>query len=449
MKAGFVSLGCAKNLIDTEVMLGILQESGIEVSQEPAEADILIVNTCAFIESAKEEAITTVLSMAEYKTAGVGKCRALIVAGCLSQRYGKELLEELPEADAIIGTGACHRIMEAVEEALAGRRVVLAGEDELLYSADTPRIVTTPSYTAYLKIAEGCDNRCAFCAIPLIRGQLRSRSVEDIVKEAEGLVKKGVREIILLAQDTASYGKDLYGEPKLAYLLQSLCRIEKLDWIRILYSYPRFFNDELIETIAREPKVVKYVDLPLQHGDDTVLRNMRRPDTNEGMRTLIKKLREKIPGVAIRSTFIVGFPGETEEQYQTLRKFVEELRFDKLGVFTYSREEDTPAYDLPNQVAEAVMEERYHDLMALQAKISEEINQSLVGREFDLLVEGRDIDDEGRDENVVYGRSYREAPDVDGSVYLEGDEDSQPGDIIRVRAVAGFAYDVVTERVSE
>lgn len=449
MKAGFVSLGCAKNLIDTEVMLGLLQESGIEVSQEPAEADILIVNTCAFIESAKEEAITTVLSMAEYKTAGVGKCRALIVAGCLSQRYGKELLEELPEADAIIGTGACHRIMEAVEEALAGRRVVLAGEDELLYSADTPRIVTTPSYTAYLKIAEGCNNRCAFCAIPLIRGQLRSRSVEDIVKEAEGLVKKGVREIILLAQDTASYGKDLYGEPKLAYLLQSLCRIEKLDWIRILYSYPRFFNDELIETIAREPKVVKYVDLPLQHGDDTVLRNMRRPDTNEGMRALIKKLREKIPGVAIRSTFIVGFPGETEEQYQTLRKFVEELRFDKLGVFTYSREEDTPAYDLPNQVAEAVMEERYHDLMALQAKISEEINQSLVGREFDLLVEGRDIDDEGRDENVVYGRSYREAPDVDGSVYLEGDEDSQPGDIIRVRAVAGFAYDVVTERVSE
>lgn len=262
-------------------------------------------------------------------------------------------------------------------------------------------------------------------------------------------MKKGVREIILLAQDTASYGKDLYGEPKLAQLLRSLCRIEKLDWIRVLYSYPRFFTDELIETIAREPKVVKYVDLPLQHGDDTVLRNMRRPDTNEGMRALIKKLREKIPGVAIRSTFIVGFPGETEEQYQTLRRFVEEMRFDKLGVFTYSREEGTPAYDLPNQVAEAVMEERYHDLMALQAKISEEINQSLVGREFDLLVEGREIDDEGRDEDVVYGRSYREAPDVDGSVYLEGDEDSQPGDIVQVRAVAGFAYDVVTERVNE
>lgn len=449
MKAGFVSLGCAKNLIDTEVMLGLLQESGIEVSQNPAEADILIVNTCAFIESAKEEAITTVLSMAEYKTTGIGKCRALIVAGCLSQRFGNELLEELPEADAIIGTGACCRIMEAVEEALAGRRVVLVGEDTLLYSADTPRIVTTPAYTAYLKIAEGCNNRCAFCAIPLIRGQLRSRSIEDVVKEAERLAQKGVREIILLAQDTASYGTDLYGKPKLAQLLQSLCRIEKLDWIRVLYSYPRFFNDELIETIAREPKVVKYVDLPLQHGDDTVLRNMRRPDTNEGMRALIKKLREKIPGVAIRSTFIVGFPGETEEQYQTLRKFVEEMRFDKLGVFTYSREEGTPAYDLPDQVAEAVMEERYHDLMALQAKISEEINQSLVGREFDFLVEGRDIDDDGREKNVVYGRSYREAPDVDGSVYLEGDEASSPGHIIRVRAVAGFAYDVVAERVHE
>lgn len=447
MKAGFISLGCSKNLIDTEVMLGLLEKAGIEVSPEPAEADILIVNTCAFIESAKEEAITTVLSMAEYKNKGVGKCRALIVAGCLSQRYGQQLLDEMPEADAVIGTGSCDRIMEAVEEVLSGRRVIIVGEDKLLYTADTPRIVTTAPYTAYLKIAEGCNNRCAFCAIPLIRGQLRSRPIEDIVEEAKRLVDSGVREIILLAQDTASYGKDRYGEPKLAALLTELCRIEKLDWIRTLYSYPRFFNDELIETIAREPKIVKYVDLPLQHGDDTVLRNMRRPDTNEGMRSLIKKLREKIPGVCIRSTFIVGFPGETEEQYQTLRKFVEDMRFDKLGVFTYSREEDTPAYDMPNQVEEAVMEDRYHDLMALQSKISEETNQSLIGKEFTVLVEGRDVDDDGQEKNVVYGRSYREAPDVDGSVYVEGDEDSKPGDIISVRAAAGFAYDVVTERI--
>lgn len=447
MKAGFISLGCSKNLIDTEVMLGLLQQAGIEVSPDPAEADILIVNTCAFIESAKEEAITTVLSMAEYKNEGVGKCRALIVAGCLSQRYGQQLLDEMPEADAVIGTGACDRIMDAVEEVLSGRRVIIVGEDKLLYNAETPRIVTTAPYTAYLKIAEGCNNRCAFCAIPLIRGQLRSRPIEDIVAEAKHLTENGVREIILLAQDTASYGKDLYGEPKLAALLTELCKLEKLDWVRTLYSYPRFFNDELIETIAREPKIVKYVDLPLQHGDDTVLRNMRRPDTNEGMRSLIKKLREKIPGVCIRSTFIVGFPGETEEQYRTLRNFVEDMRFDKLGVFTYSREEDTPAYDMPNQVGEAVMEDRYHDLMALQSKISEETNQSLIGKELSVLVEGRDVDDDGQEKNVVYGRSYREAPDVDGSVYVEGDEDSQPGDIISVRVAAGFAYDVVTERI--
>ena len=447
MKAGFISLGCSKNLIDTEVMLGLLQQAGIEVSPDPAEADILIVNTCAFIESAKEEAITTVLSMAEYKNEGVGKCRALIVAGCLSQRYGQQLLDEMPEADAVIGTGACDRIMEAVEEVLSGRRVIIVGEDKLLYNAETPRIVTTAPYTAYLKIAEGCNNRCAFCAIPLIRGQLRSRPIEDIVAEAKRLTENGVREIILLAQDTASYGKDLYGEPKLAALLTELCKLEKLDWVRTLYSYPRFFNDELIETIAREPKIVKYVDLPLQHGDDNVLRNMRRPDTNEGMRSLIKKLREKIPGVCIRSTFIVGFPGETEEQYRTLRNFVEDMRFDKLGVFTYSREEDTPAYDMPNQVEEAVMEDRYHDLMALQSKISEETNQSLIGKELSVLVEGRDVDDDGQEKNVVYGRSYREAPDVDGSVYVEGDEDSQPGDIISVRVAAGFAYDVVTERI--
>ena len=447
MKAGFISLGCSKNLIDTEVMLGLLQQAGIEVSPDPAEADILIVNTCAFIESAKEEAITTVLSMAEYKNEGVGKCRALIVAGCLSQRYGQQLLDEMPEADAVIGTGACDRIMEAVEEVLSGRRVIIVGEDKLLYNAETPRIVTTAPYTAYLKIAEGCNNRCAFCAIPLIRGQLRSRPIEDIVAEAKRLTENGVREIILLAQDTASYGKDLYGEPKLAALLTELCKLEKPDWVRTLYSYPRFFNDELIETIAREPKIVKYVDLPLQHGDDTVLRNMRRPDTNEGMRSLIKKLREKIPGVGIRSTFIVGFPGETEEQYRTLRNFVEDMRFDKLGVFTYSREEDTPAYDMPNQVEEAVMEDRYHDLMALQSKISEETNQSLIGKELSVLVEGRDVDDDGQKKNVVYGRSYREAPDVDGSVYVEGDEDSQPGDIISVRVAAGFAYDVVTEKI--
>ncbi|MBP7250500.1 MAG: 30S ribosomal protein S12 methylthiotransferase RimO [Selenomonas sp.] len=443
MKAGFVSLGCSKNLVDTEMMLGILREHGIELTPEPAEADILIVNTCAFIESAKEESITTILNMAEYKESG--RCRSLIVAGCLGQRYGQELLDDMPEADAIIGTGAWNRIMEAVEESLKGHRVVIAGEDKLLYDEHTPRITTTPAYTAYVKIAEGCNNRCAFCAIPYIRGAYRSRPIEDIRDEVANLAARGVKEIILIAQDTTEYGRDLYGEPQLAKLLRTLCTVEGVHWIRTLYSYPTYFSDELIETIASEPKLVKYVDLPMQHAHDEVLRRMHRPDTQASMRALIEKLRTRIPGVTIRSTFIVGFPGETDAQYQTLRNFLEEMRLDKVGVFTYSREEGTPAYDMPNQVPEDVMQERYHDLMSLQCKISEELNHELEGRELEVLVEGRDEEQA----NIAVGRSYREAPDVDGQVYIEGDTDSQIGDLVRVRVLQGFTYDVVGERVEE
>ena len=443
MKAGFVSLGCSKNLVDTEMMLGILREHGIELTPEPAEADILIVNTCAFIESAKEESITTILNMAEYKESG--RCRSLIVAGCLGQRYGQELLDDMPEADAIIGTGAWNRIMEAVEESLKGHRVVIAGEDKLLYDEHTPRITTTPAYTAYVKIAEGCNNRCAFCAIPYIRGAYRSRPIEDIRDEVANLAARGVKEIILIAQDTTEYGRDLYGEPQLAKLLRTLCTVEGVHWIRTLYSYPTYFSDELIETIASEPKLVKYVDLPMQHAHDEVLRRMHRPDTQASMRALIEKLRTRIPGVTIRSTFIVGFPGETDAQYQTLRNFLEEMRLDKVGVFTYSREEGTPAYDMPNQVPEDVMQERYHDLMSLQCKISEELNHELEGRELEVLVEGRDEEQA----NIAVGRSYREAPDVDGQVYIEGDTDSQIGDLVRVRVLQGFTYDVVGERVDK
>lgn len=443
MKAGFVSLGCSKNLVDTEMMLGILREHGIELTPEPAEADILIVNTCAFIESAKEESITTILNMAEYKESG--RCRSLIVAGCLGQRYGQELLDDMPEADAIIGTGAWNRIMEAVEESLKGHRVVIAGEDKLLYDEHTPRITTTPAYTAYVKIAEGCNNRCAFCAIPYIRGAYRSRPIEDIRDEVANLAARGVKEIILIAQDTTEYGRDLYGEPQLAKLLRTLCTVEGVHWIRTLYSYPTYFSDELIETIASEPQLVKYVDLPMQHAHDEVLRRMHRPDTQASMRALIEKLRTRIPGVTIRSTFIVGFPGETDAQYQTLRNFLEEMRLDKVGVFTYSREEGTPAYDMPNQVPEDVMQERYHDLMSLQCKISEELNHELEGRELEVLVEGRDEEQA----NIAVGRSYREAPDVDGQVYIEGDTDSQIGDLVRVRVLQGFTYDVVGERVEE
>lgn len=443
MKAGFISLGCSKNLVDTEVMLGELTAHGIEITPEPAEADILIVNTCAFIQSAKEESITTVLNMAEYKE--TGRCRSLIVAGCLGQRYKQELLDELPEADAILGTGAWGRIMEAVEETLKGHRVVIAGEDDTLYDEKTPRITTTPDYTAYVKIAEGCDNRCAFCAIPQIRGRFRSRRMEDICAEIEHLTEKGVREVVLIAQDSTLYGKDIYGKPVLAELLRNICKVPKLKWVRTLYCYPKFFTDELIDVYANEPKVCKYVDLPLQHADNDVLRSMHRPDTREEMVALLDKLRARILGVTIRSTFIVGFPGETDAQYQTLRKFLEEQRLDRVGVFTYSREEDTAAYDMPNQVPEEVMQERYHDLMSLQSKISEEVNQSFEGKELEVLVEGRDEEQP----NICVGRSYREAPEVDGQVYVENDTDSKPGDIIKVKVLQGFTYDVVGEKLAD
>ena len=441
MKAGFISLGCAKNLVDTEVMLGIMQEHGIELTNEPAEADILIVNTCAFIQSAKEESITTVLGMADYKE--TGRCRSLIVAGCLGQRYGQQLLDEMPEANAIIGTGAWSRIMEVVEETLKGRRLVIAGEDDTIYDANTPRLRTTPNYTAYVKIAEGCDHRCAFCAIPLIRGGFRSRAMEDIVSEARELAESGVRELVLIAQDSANYGLDLYRKPMLASLLRELAKIEKISWIRVLYSYPKYFSDELIEVFATEPKVVKYVDLPLQHAHDAVLRSMNRPDTRAGIERLIQKLRERIPGVTIRSTFIVGFPGETDTHYQALRDFVEAQRFDKLGIFTYSEEEDTPASLMRQKVSEEVMQERYHDLMSLQSKISEEINISLENKEIDVLIEGRDSEQQG----IAVGRSYREAPEVDGQIYIEGDVGSCIGDIVRVRLLQGFTYDIVGEKV--
>ena len=439
MKAGIISLGCAKNLVDAEVMLGLLQKGGVELTKEPEEADILIVNTCAFIETAKQESITTVLNMAEYKT--TGKCRSLIVAGCLGQRYGQALLDEMPEADAIVGTGAWNRIMEAVQETLRGNRVILAGESEIIYDARMPRILATPGYTAYLKIAEGCDNRCSFCAIPMIRGRYRSRPVEDIVAEAKALAAQGAKELNLVAQDTTAYGKDIYGKAELPRLLKELAKIEEVRWIRCLYSYPRFFSDELIDVIASEPKLVKYVDLPLQHADDALLKKMRRADTRASMEALLAKLRARIPGVAIRSTFIVGFPGETDEQFAALYSFLEEQRFDKAGIFTYSAEDGTPAAKLPGRIPEDVMQARYHELMSLQCKISEEVNRSLEGKVLDVLVEGR----EAEQENVAYGRSYREAPEVDGQVFIEGCGDAQPGDMMRVRVSQGFTYDVVGE----
>ena len=441
MKVGIVSLGCAKNLIDSEVMLGIIQKNGIELTANPADADILVVNTCAFILSAKEESIATILNLAEYKN---GKCRALIVAGCLGQLYKKELLDEMPEVDAIIGTGAWNRIMEAIEETLSGRRVVLIGDKEIIYNSKSPRIRTTPNYTAYVKIAEGCNNRCSFCSIPLIRGRQISRPIEDIRAEVEFLAAQGVKEVNLIAQDTTAYGIDIYGKPQLVELLRELVKVEKIHWIRILYAYPRRFTDELIDLIAAEPKICNYVDLPLQHASNKILKLMNRPDNRESIETLLKKVREKIPNVSIRSTFIVGFPGETEEDFLELKNFLEEQRLDKVGIFTYSREEDTAAYDLPDQISEEVMQERYHELMSLQSLISQEINESLEGRELEVLIENRDEEVP----EVVAGRSYRDAPEVDGIIYIENDNRSKAGDIVRVKVLAGFVYDIAAERIS-
>ncbi|MBR2143543.1 30S ribosomal protein S12 methylthiotransferase RimO [Anaerovibrio sp.] len=443
MKAGFVSLGCSKNLVDTEVMLGLIREKNIELVHDPADADILIVNTCAFIQSAKEESINTILDMAEYKKAEKGHCKVLIIAGCLGQRYGQELLEELPEADGIIGTEAWDRIGEVIEETLRGNRVVVKGDKPILYDASVPRIPTTPQYTAYVKIAEGCNNRCAFCAIPLIRGKYRSRSLEDVVQEVTALAGRGVREIVLIAQDTTQYGRDLYGEPKLAELLKKLCKVQGIKWIRTLYSYPRFFSDELIEVIANEEKLVKYVDIPLQHANDQVLKSMRRPDTKAQIVQLLQKIRQRIPGVVIRSTFIVGFPGETQEQYEELKDFIVEQRFDHVGIFTYSQEEDTAAAAMVGQIDEAVMQDRYHELKAIQSRISQEINESIEGQVLEVIVEGH------TDEGMSFGRCYRQADEVDDLVYIENDTVSRLGDVVGVRIMQGFTEDLVGERVED
>ncbi len=440
MKAGFVSLGCAKNLVDTEVMLGIMQKNGIELTSNPSDADILIVNTCAFILSAKEESITTILNLSDYKN---GKCRALIVAGCLGQLYKSNLLDEMPEVDAIIGTGAWNRIMEAIEEALSGRKAIFIGEKSIIYNSKSRRIRTTPDYTAYVKISEGCNNKCSFCSIPLIRGRQISRKIEDIRAEVENLAAQGVKEINLIAQDTTAYGIDIYGKPKLVELLRELVKVEKIHWIRILYAYPRRFSDELIDLIAAEPKICNYVDLPLQHASNKILKRMNRPDNRESIEILLKKLRERIPNVVIRSTFIVGFPGETEEDFLELKAFLQTQRLDKVGIFTYSREEDTAAYDFPEQISEEIMQERYHELMSMQSLISQELNEALEGQELEILVENRDEEVP----EVVAGRSYRDAPEIDGLVYIENDERSKAGDIIRVKVLSGFVYDIAAERI--
>ena len=452
MKLGLISLGCPKNLVDSEVMLGIIEKYHIEITNDPEAAEIIIVNTCGFIESAKQESIDTILSMSAYKTEGC--CRYLIVTGCLAQRYAQELFQDMPEVDAIVGTNVYKDIAQVIERVMQGQRVLHLSETDFEKinleglqgnerNLPDPRKLTTPSYMAYLKIAEGCDNFCSFCAIPLIRGRYTSKPYEQIMAEARELVERGVKELIVIAQDTTRYGQDLYGKLRLAELLHDLNALPGLKWIRVLYSYPNTFTDELIEAYATLPKVCHYVDLPLQHASDRLLHAMRRRDKLSETKKLLKKLRERIPDIVIRTTFIVGFPGETEEDFAILKEFVTEQKFENAGVFQYSQEENTVAATLPEQIPEEIKQERYDELMAIQAGISEDVHRSMEDRELEVVVEGY----ESEEENLVAARSYREAPDIDGSIFVENAPGLNPGDFIRVRIEQGFAYEVVATRV--
>lgn len=447
MKIGVVSLGCPKNLVDSETMLGLIHEESYEITNDPSEAEIIIVNTCGFIESAKEESINTILQMAEYKKSG--SCKYIIVTGCLSQRYAEELFNELPEADAIAGVEVYDEIGSIIKRVMNGERFIMlerSKPDVIYTSKETflPRILTTPSYTAYLKIAEGCDNCCSYCAIPKIRGPYRSKPMEQVLKEAKALAANGVKELIVVAQDTTRYGEDLLGgKLLLADLLKELNKIESLKWIRVMYCYPNNFTDELIETFASLDKVCKYVDLPLQHASNRLLASMNRYDTREEVETLLAKLRKRIPGIVIRTTFIVGFPGETDADFEELKEFVEQQRFENAGVFAYSQEEGTVAGAMPNQIPDEIKQERYHELMALQAQISEEIHKDTEGQTLEVLVEGIEEDGSG----LHYGRSYREAPDIDGLVFIENPGDIEPGCFIKVNILQGFTYESVGERI--
>lgn len=447
MKIGVVSLGCPKNLVDSETMLGLIHEENYEITNDPSEAEIIIVNTCGFIESAKEESINTILQMAEYKKSG--SCKYIIVTGCLSQRYAEELFNELPEADAIVGVEVYDEIGSIIKRVMNGERFIIlerSKPDVIYTSKETflPRILTTPSYTAYLKIAEGCDNCCSYCAIPKIRGPYRSKPMEQVLKEAKALADNGVKELIVVAQDTTRYGEDLPGgKLLLADLLKELNKIESLKWIRVMYCYPNNFTDELIETFASLDKVCKYVDLPLQHASNRILASMNRYDTREEVETLLAKLHKRIPGIVIRTTFIVGFPGETDADFEELKEFVEQQRFENAGVFAYSQEEGTVAGAMPNQISDEIKQERYHELMALQAQISEEIHKDTEGQTLEVLVEGIEEDGSG----LHYGRSYREAPDIDGLVFIENPGDIKPGCFVKVNILQGFTYESVGERI--
>lgn len=443
---GYVSLGCAKNLVDMEVMLGLLKENGYSITDDLSQAELIIVNTCTFIEKAKEESINTILEMVSYKQNGL--CKGLIVAGCLSQQYQDELFQEIPEIDALIGTGAWNQVMTAVETIEQGNRSSIMDSITNIYDERMPRIQTTPRYSAYVKIAEGCNNGCTFCIIPKVRGAFRSRTIESIKAEVEGLASTGVKEVVLIAQDTTSYGIDLNdGTPLLTDLLKELITVDGIEWIRMLYLYPTFFSDELLDLIVNEPKLCKYVDIPLQHINNMILKEMNRRDSREDIELLLKKIRSQEQHITLRTSIIVGFPGETDEQFDELCEFVKDIKFDNMGVFTYSQEDGTPAGMREDQVPEEVKEERYHTLMAIQAAVSEENNKNLEGSIDEALVE--EIEEGENNTLLVKGRLKSQAPDVDGNMYIEDcGEEIQEGDILKVQVEQGFAYDVVVTPVS-
>mgnify|MGYP001016133699 FL=1 len=435
-----VTLGCEKNLVDSEIVSGLLHERGYRLVDRPEDATVVIVNTCAFIDAAKEESVQTILELAELKK--TSRLKALIVAGCLAQRYKEELLTEMPEIDGVVGTGDFVRMADIVDEALRGRRPAYIGNPVYAYEELLPRRLSTPKYTAYVKIAEGCDNNCTFCSIPLMRGGFRSRRMETIVDEVKRLAEQGVKEISLIAQDTTNYGADLYEAHKLPELLQRVSEVPGIAWVRLHYAYPGFFTDELIDVFASNPKICKYVDMPLQHSEDRILKLMRRPGRQRDVRELVAKIRARIPDVALRTSIIVGFPGETEEDFGRLCDFVREMKFDRLGVFTYSREEDTPAARLPDQVPEDIKEYRAHALMEVQREVARENAAKYVGRTLDVLLERYD-----EKSGVYVGRSQYDAPEVDGDVYVSGIK-AKIGDIVKVRITHAYEYDLSGEGIA-
>ncbi len=436
----FISLGCDKNLVDSEVMLGMLAEKGYCFTDDEALADAVVVNTCCFINDAKEESINTILEMAELKKNG--KVRALIVTGCLAQRYKDEIQEEIPEVDAIIGTTAIMSIVQTLEEVLEGTPENHMEALDKAPIGGKKRVVTTGGHYAYLKIAEGCNKHCTYCIIPKVRGNYRSIPMEDLLKEAKELAKGGVRELILVAQETTLYGTDLYGEKALPKLLEELCKIEELKWIRILYCYPEEITEELIQVIRKEDKICNYLDIPVQSGCDHILKRMGRKTNTAQIKSMIKRLRQEIPDICIRTTLIAGFPGETQDNHEETMAFVDEMEFDRLGVFTYSAEEDTPAAEMADQVEEEIKEKRREEIMELQQEISFDKSQERIGRELVAMVEGKVAD-----ENAYVARTYADAPDIDGYLFINTAENLVSGDFVRVRVTGALEYDLIGELV--